>query len=781
MTSPHGSQFIGALLLSITVVLGACSSTSRPGTTGDQPAAGSLNGNCLTDGSCNDGLMCDPILNICVNDGSDANDNVNDNGGADNDNLDAAYNTPPDATTLREFESTCELNDGTEVPCAWSIPCNQLVVMMYDDEGFAVAREDVQDVIGTLQANGFEAELAGQIPAISLFQIQIDNTESDPDAALDRLDAALAIVADDVNVESVTYNFLMGPRDYVPLEPEDDDNTRYINNGDRSGLAAIDYYQAIPIFDEILQGRRNLLRRVNVGIVDTGLADHTGQFDDIDLEFVGIDVSDTRGHGTAITALIAADNGDALVNGIASRVLNGHPAASPSKLRVVFGKGDFTSLSAHFGTMMRVVEVVRSDVHIVNLSLGYGQDYRRARRMARSEFLAARNQWYAFMNGERRDSPQAADVLFVVAAPNDDITLATDNDFPSGIGLSNVITVGGIDTDDLYARASFTASGGQINVAAPATNVPILIPREGRPVGSIDTRDGTSYATAMITAMAAIMYAVDPSATPSQVKRFFRDEDNTWPADASASGRRAALIRTVGRYMLQHGNLRTQAATVLDSLGGTNNTPDPSGYIMNQHVSQVGTSVEASGPMGSVNQVVNGSDFIRAAGKFNNSGGIIFNGESTFNIVVGNFDLGAGQTGRFELNRPYLMGVDSYAILAIQSPGSTSADYSGASVDTGQLEYSACEITTRSLPLSLDTLAEAPITGDDAFLFIQVEGAFEARIEGGDLTTDPPTFPVYYQVASEFNTGFLLLNVDQAMRDYLEENCVGGYQYGYNP
>ena len=62
-----------------------------------------------------------------------------------------------------------------------------------------------------------------------------------------------------------------------------------------------------------------------------------------------------------------------------------------------------------------------------------------------------------------------------------------------------------------------------------------------------------------------------------------------------------------------------------------------------------------------------------------------------------------------------------------------------------------------------------------------MEGSFEALIEGADLTVDPPDFPVFYNIAAEFDTIFILIDVDETTLDYLEENCIGGYQYGYDP
>ena len=203
------------------------------------------------------------------------------------------------------------------------------------------------------------------------------------------------------------------------------------------------------------------------------------------------------------------------------------------------------------------------------------------------EFAAAREQWVAFFDGRIAECPLAQNVLYVCAVPNENITVTFQNDIPSGIGLNNVISVGGIDSECLFDRANFSARGHLVNVAAPATNVPVMRSLGGGAV-EVVSGEGTSFAAPMITSMAAIMYAVRRPSSPDVIKSFFQDDDNVWPADSSVGGRRPSLIKTVGRYILQHGNI-SGAQAILDTFGGSNGNPDPSGFIMNSAIS-TGTS-----------------------------------------------------------------------------------------------------------------------------------------------------------------------------------------------
>ena len=650
----------------------------------------------------------------------------------------------------------CELPDGVAEMCDWVIAVNHLIVMFDGELGFEEARRLADAAVSAISSAGIPAERVGQIPLVNLFQIEIENELPDAAQALGRLQQAEAIVEAAEGVYSVAYDFL-GELRHLPMEPSNDDNSRFPNEH-RRGLAATDYYQAIPIFDDLL-GPSNL-NPVRVGIVDSGIDLSTRQFDDVTVRQATTPIDDIHpsGHGTNIAALIAADNGDGGLNGIASRILGDRLSLAVGRVGDPGRLDDPASFASNFETLASIAHVLVERSDIVNLSLGYGR-YFGSPQVTLPQFRSARQQWESLL----RDT---GNVLYVVATSNRSGALSRHNDFPAGLDLDNVITVGAIDASHLYNRSENTLSGPAHNVAAPATDVPVMAAGSTR----IISARGTSYGTAMVTAMAAVMKSLNPAATPAQIKAFLSDPANGWPADPSAGDVRPSLLRTVGKYMIQQGV--SGATEVLDQLGGNNGDPDSTGLIMNRFTPQSVTDLAAFGPRPAMRRLTGAdTNFISVPEPvINNAGGLVVQ-ISVFSATADNYTLGVDSSAPFALNT-----ADAAATITLIIGSNRSPEYAGRT-HVGRLVYTGCEITTRSLPTNWGTLGHASADGPDARIFIQVEGEFTGTVEGADFTTDPPTEPVTYEVAAQFNTAFRLLNTDAAVLDYLEQNCIGGFRY----
>jgi len=665
---------------------------------------------------------------------------------------------PVDPDMIADLEVDCEDEDGASVRCAWTVPVDQVIVGLDPTLPYGDARSRLDRALAKLGRRGLEAEVVGEIPALRTFQVRLDNDPSDPVQAAERwLDAEDRFRATK-GVQTVAFNFPIAARTYVPMEA-DDDNADIVGS-DRRALSIIDYYQAIPAFDAILGSSD--LHPVRVGVLDSGLDLTTGEFDDVTVvNRTGADLVDDDGHGTAMAALIGADDGDGRMNGIASRVLG-------DRLTLVIGRYPDTRPS-HAEALAALADLVSADVDLVNMSFGYSHRDRAAEGLSAQQFTDARRSWEQLMTGAAPDLAQAADVLFLAAVPNVDLVVSERNDFPSGISADNVVSVGGLDSRRLVARADSTARGPQVDLAGPATDLPLL--GLGRSP-DVENAWGTSGATAIVTAMAAILRSVDPSATAEDIKEALTDPDATWTASDEVGGVRPTLLRTVGTYLLEH-NLGSGTAAVLDTFGGANDTPDPSGHVIHHLHAGRGTEITIQHGVRTVeDETIHDARFDRARGWTNNTGGIT-GGAPGFEIEVGDFHLGAGGIEAFALDEVVLLGSTGFG--SMRKGPMMSPEFSG-NATSGTFQLTGCELTTRSLPLDTPTLAEARITGDDAIIYAQVQGTLNATYEGLDFTQDPPV-PDEYEVSADFDVPFALLLLGGDTILALEEACVGGYAY----
>ena len=195
-----------------------------------------------------------------------------------------------------------------------------------------------------------------------------------------------------------------------------------------------------------------------------------------------------------------------------------------------------------------------SGAKVINLSL-------------RPDKPEAGNAWEAqaykgFFEKMQVDHP---DVLFVAAAGNEGGALGGSNYYPGGLKLPNVNTVGALDQSGDRAKptdwtsaervvtwyekaktdgkipanwtledytnwyettgagSNYAAGDGEVNIAACGTGVPTGVDADGRPVVS----NGTSFAAPQVAAAVALIQAINPKLTASEIKQLLTETGNT--------------------------------------------------------------------------------------------------------------------------------------------------------------------------------------------------------------------------------------------------------------
>lgn len=629
------------------------------------------------------------------------------------------------------------------------VPVSQIMVMFEQSVSQSAARRTLQDMANDLSSAGLG--VVGQIPRLGIYQLEIDNEHADPVTAIAALDAAIAEVQAYPGVESVSYNELL---DAYFAENEDDNSE--VTSADRGAFATVDYYQAIPVFDEVLQGVA--LNPIKVGIVDSGILLDTGQFDEIQssaerFEYLDVGYPDLgptdihpQLHGTAVAGIIAADNGDGVTNGIALRVLGDHLSVFVANAHVVGNR--FHMARAIAGAQAAVERGAR----LVNFSLGFSDGGSITSTLSRLQAQFTR----------LFEAETSTDVLFIAAASNDRLEV-NGNAAPAGLWVSNLLTVGGVSSSVFDTLYPDTARGLGIDIAAPATRVPVCCLGNAAVGYSRYYPSGNSFGAPIVTSIAAIVLSIDPSMSGAQLKSFLTDEANGYPAPSDVSGIRPALLKTVGNALLQRGAASNPATSIMDViLGIRDDLADPSGHMINRMVGQVDFTV--SGPSYTRHHVLQSTDLVFAADGANF--GIIGPDYVEVSLRNGSENVSVAVDTNFQIGRTYNMpGEAGFLLFA----GGASGSFVGTAV-SGSIAFTECELTTRSLPLSYFDTGE----GVDRYVFIEVAGVLEAGVAEGSIGGEPAT----YNVSASFTQGFMLWDIGNVTRSYLEEACQGGYLHG---
>ncbi len=597
------------------------------------------------------------------------------------------YAVDPDAD--RVIEATGE--DGTTL----RFPVDQLILLMVEDSPREEAERLAEEVGGAI---------VGQVPDLDFYQIELAATTRE------ELDAALQHVRADSWVEQAGYNL----ENVFEQECPASNDLQSLEDNERCAFAQTEYYQALTQFDAY---RAYLtLHAVTIGVLDSGVQASNGEFDDatlLNVDHPGETLADSyadEGHGTQVTGIIAADNDESGVNGIASRFLG-------EDLRVAVGTGRYVASTLASGR-----RAIQAGARVLNLSFGYppappGETY-------------ARDSFERFFRNH-------ADVLFVVAAGNEGAEL-TSTSAPAGIDLPNVVTVGATTQCDPQTLASFSNHGQRLTLNAPGESVTVAGRYNGHETAVVS---GTSYAAPQVTALAAILLALDPQLTAEELVETYLLQ-HALPMD-DGSGIRMVFAAPIGQLILDL-SPGSPVEDYLDpeGLGNYGST----GIVMSRICRGLSYTVEGYGT-----HEIHGTDSGVAAG-------IIAAEEFT---ITGSTD-----ETLFLVDVPSPFALGTYAVARDATAGSATVQFTdtnalaGGEGTSGQFTVESCRIDERN-----------PLTNDP--MIISAAGVLAGLMEVS--LVDPPGISSH-AFEGYFNLTFTLANVQTGdpLLQYIEESCEGG-------
>ncbi|MBE7210878.1 MAG: S8 family serine peptidase [Gluconacetobacter diazotrophicus] len=142
---------------------------------------------------------------------------------------------------------------------------------------------------------------------------------------------------------------------------------------------------------------------------------------------------------------------------------------------------------------------------------------------------AAQALYQVWRTGVQEAIRSAPDTLFCAAAGNSNQDAGFEEQVPASLEEPNLLTVGAVN--QAGDAANFTSYGKTVVVYADGWNVPSLAPG-----GKTLSAYGTSMATPQVANLAAKLFALDPSLTAAEARRFILDG-----ATPSEDGKRALI------------------------------------------------------------------------------------------------------------------------------------------------------------------------------------------------------------------------------------------------
>jgi subtilisin len=241
------------------------------------------------------------------------------------------------------------------------------------------------------------------------------------------------------------------------------------------------------IGSRIVNAAGNTGKGIKVGILDTGIdynhEDLKGNYRG-GYNFVGNnnDPMDDNSHGTHVAGIIAAEDNDVGVVGIA-------PQAYLYSVKVLA----FDSTGSTSDIVSGLEWSVDNGMQVINMSLGSDDDSISVSRAI--------------------DGTYNAGVLIIAAAGNSGNTIGSGDsiDYPSR--YSSVVSVGATNINN--KRASFSSTGPSLELSAPGVDILSTL-NGGR--NKYGTLSGTSMASPHVTGVAALIIANEPGITNTRVR-----------------------------------------------------------------------------------------------------------------------------------------------------------------------------------------------------------------------------------------------------------------------
>lgn len=228
----------------------------------------------------------------------------------------------------------------------------------------------------------------------------------------------------------------------------------------------------------------NTQKQAVVAVIDSGIAqthpDLVNRITPGGFNFLSNsqNISDHHGHGTAIAGIIAAQTNNAIgIAGVAGEV----------DLKILPLKVSSRTGSSYLSHVIKAIDyAIEKRVDVINLSMGSKQ--------------------YSDIENDAIQRAIQNGIVVVASAGN-----YGNDQYIYPASYDNVISVSSIGPGETISN--FSSHNSRVIVAAPGEDIYSTAPHN-----SYKHQNGTSFATAFVSGMAAVFKAIDPALSPQEVK-----------------------------------------------------------------------------------------------------------------------------------------------------------------------------------------------------------------------------------------------------------------------
>lgn len=378
-------------------------------------------------------------------------------------------------------------------------PVNELLISF----NAAILRHLVETIVAT-----FGGSIVGYAPGSNTYQVKLTSRSADVLAKL------IEMLSSDSRIYAVTRNHV---------------GEVFGVTNDLSELKALNptatrAYDLINVFAawDFLAGLRTPFYPVSIGVIDDPVDRGHPEFNGIDFGMSPSDVFTTMAsHGTGVTGIIAANNASALPNNPHSpNEMNGLLAGIPGPLSSGSAIPYTVEVRPRSGNVFAAIDSIaavnRGSIKtVVNIS---GGDVR-CKALKKTTTVCVSDEVFLSTTARFLATFRAhPELTFVIAAGNDNIDAA--NVTPANLSaVANVITVGATDLSG--GIALYSNIGPSVTLFAPGNGV--YQPESPHTYNAPDF-GGTSSSAPLVAGTIGLIYAVQPTLTPSRVKGILQSQ-----------------------------------------------------------------------------------------------------------------------------------------------------------------------------------------------------------------------------------------------------------------